>query len=150
MLKEKETMTDQSDLWKQEIEDLAESNGVKILSMVLGVTKGEAADMLLEDDAGLGKFPDSGFQQFLAIGNVLGVKVETTSRIQPQRSGFRSGVQFEDKFPTVSQWLKDNPTAFGILRAGDHYIYIGIGIVLASSVHSMKHIRVTHMILLGN
>jgi hypothetical protein len=144
-------MTEQSDVWTKEIEDLSKENSAKVLSIVLGITKGEAADRLLQEDAALGKFPaNSSFQQFLILGDVLGVTVKTASQVSTYRTGISSGVEFADKFPTINQWLEANPSAFGILRAGNHYVYVGMGIILSTSVPPFGHVRVTHVILLGD
>jgi hypothetical protein len=147
-------MTEQSDQWTREIEDLSNENSAKILSVVLGITKGEAADKLIEVTAkrakGFGPESSSGFQQFLSMANVLNTEMYTTSLVSTYRTGISSGVQFTDKFPTVNQWLNANPSAFGILRAGNHYVYVGMGIILSTSVPPFGHVKVTHMILLGD
>ena len=146
MQKEIEYMSDQTDDWTEEIESLAKENSARILSVVLGVTVGEAADKILET-AAIGSA--SGFRQAVAMARVLGTELHTTSLIQSHRTGDQSGVQFTDKFPTIHQWLMENPEAFGILRAGNHFFYVGCGVILAKSSYTSVIHRVTHVILLG-
>ena len=50
-------MTDQSDLWQREIESLSKENSAAILSVVLGITRGEAADRLLEIEPKISSSP---------------------------------------------------------------------------------------------
>lgn len=144
-------MSDQSDIWIREIESLMEEKSARILSIVLGITRGEAADKLLEldDHSSHIKNRPFSFIKFLAIGAVLDKQVHTASRIQSHRTGALSGVQFTDKFPTVNQWILRNPDKLAILRAGSHFIYVGCGIILDTDTRLPFHARVTHVIYLN-
>ena len=138
-------MSDKSDQWQEEIVDLAKENSSKVLSMVLGITNGEAADRLLEVSKGNleSKF---GFSPFLCIAMILETEVHTASLIQSYRTGISSYVQFADKFPTVNQWLVANPTRLAILRSGETFFYVGYGMVFSPKLVGQYH--VTHVIFL--
>lgn len=137
-------MSDKSDQWQEEIEDLADENAAVTLSMVLGITHGEAADKLLEIEYVMGA--RSGFRQFITMGQVLGKEVHTASLVQSYRAGISSHVQFTDKFPTVNQWLDTNPTRIALLRCGNNFVYVGYGMVFSPKIYGFK--TVTQVIFL--
>ena len=138
-------MSDKSDQWQEEIEDLAEENSSKVLSMVLGITNGESADKLLEHEPkAMGG--GSGFRQAVTLARILGTELHTTSLVQSYRTGISSHVQFTDKFPTVNQWLQKNPTRLAILRSGENFFYVGYGMVFSPKLLGQYH--VTHVIFL--
>jgi len=143
-------MSDKTDLWQKEIEDLATENSSTILAIVLGITREEAADKFLEiqDRYHIGGSL-SGFRQAVTMARILGTILHTASKIQSHRVGSSSGVQFLDRFPTVLQWLEENDRALAILRAKNHFIYVGHGIVLSTDVVSFKQARITHVIFLN-
>ncbi len=142
-------MSDQSDGWTREIEDLAKENSARVLSAVLGITRGEAADRILEKQpAHPWPLHSSGFNQMLIMAVILKRTVHTTSRVSSYRTGVLSGVQFTDKFPTVSRWLEDNPERLAILRSGSRFVYVGCGQVLLNTGPSVSYTRVTHVIFL--
>ncbi len=144
-------MTDSEKIlqWKKEIEDLSNENSARILSVVLGITRGEAADRLLEVDTRpwFGGFPKH-FQAFLAIGDVLGKEVQTASKVSSYRTGTQSGVQFLDKFPSVGRWLEKHPDRLAILRCGSKFVYVGSGQVFEVTALSTRALKVTHVIFL--
>ena len=144
-------MSDLSDRWTEEIESLAEENSVKVLSIILGITNGEAADKLLEhtSEPSWKQATGSGFRRFLAVGKVLSQVVHTTSKISSYRTGLSSHVQFADKFPTVGQWLEENPEELAILRVGSCFVYVGVGVVLNKSEVYPRHGQATHVIFLN-
>ncbi len=140
-------MSDQSDRWNEEIESLAKENSAAVLSVVLGITRGEAADRLLEQrPIPVGALP--GFSQMIDMAKILGTELHTASRINPKRVDERSGVDFTDKFPTTIQWLAMNPDRLAILRAGANFIYVGSGIVLTTDRAMSSQKKVTHVIYL--
>ena len=138
-------MSDKSDRWQEEIESLAEENSVKTLSMVLGITLGESADKFLErEPKAMGSA--TGFRQAVDMARILGTELHTASFIQSYRAGISSHVQFTDKFPTVNQWLGENPTRLAILRSGGNFFYVGYGMVFSPRLIGQYH--VTHIIYL--
>ena len=139
-------MTDKSDVWTKEIEDLSNENSAKILSTVLGITRGEAADKILEVGCIAGAA--TGFRQIMAIGQILGYEVHTASKISSYRTGFSAHVQFTDKFPSVGKWLEKNPTRLAILRCGSRFVYVGYGLVLEVTASHTRQMQVTHVIFL--
>ena len=139
-------LMNKSDLWRKEIESLTDENSVRILSTVLGVSRGEAADKMLEVESV--NVAATGFRQILAIGQILGHEVHTASKIQSHRTGIRSGVEFTDKFPKVNTWMERNPGRMAVLRAKCHFFYIGYGIVLDKTGREIGHLRVTHVVFL--
>ena len=136
----------EADKWKSEIESLSKENSARILSVVLGVTEGEAADRILEY-APEAMGARTGFSQAVTMARVLGTKLHTASKIQPHRTGIRSGVEFTDKFPKVHKWLERNPDRMAILRAGSSFYYVGYGVILAMA-GMISTRRVTHVIFL--
>ncbi len=140
-------MNDKSDAWRAEIEDLSNENSARILSIVLGVSVGEAADRILEHEPRvIGS--RTGFTQAVTLARILETELHTASRISTYRTGISSGVQFTDSFLTINQWLEANPRRLAILRAKQHFVYVGFGMVLSTSSHLPKHSRVTHVIYL--
>ena len=139
-------MTDQTDQWRKEIEGLSNENSAKILSIVLGITRGEAADKILEVEYVTGSA--TGFRQVLALGQILGHEVHTASKVSSHRTDTQSGVQFLDKFPSVGRWLEKHPDRLAILRCGSRFVYVGSGVVFEVTATSTRALKVTHVIFL--
>ena len=141
-------MSEDSDVWRREIENLAEENSARILGTVLGITAEEAADKFLEYEPRI-MGSRTGFSQAVIMARILGTELHTASRISSYRVGISSHVQFTDKFPTVGQWVNSNTDRLAVLRTGSHFVYVGYGMVLQAGSALPIHTRVTHVIFLN-
>lgn len=136
-----------SETWAREIEKYSYFCGPAVVAAVLSISRGEAADKLLE--IGTGCKTGSGFTQISSVAKVLKRNLESTNLgSRHARTGEYSRVKFTDTFPTVNQWLRENSTRIAVIRASNHVMYVGYGRIFEDNGVTIRKGRVTHAIFL--
>jgi ABC-type sugar transport system substrate-binding protein len=133
-----------SEMWAREIEKYSYFCGPAVVAAVLSISRGEAADKLLEIGTG---YNGGGWTAMSSVAKVLGKKLESANLgTKHARTGVASRVKFTDTFPTVNQWLQANPTRIAIIRASNHVMYVGFGHIFEANGVMIRKGRVTHVI----
>jgi len=132
--------------WAHEIEDFSSHCGPSVVAAALGISRGEAADKLLEQ--GVEADHKRGYTSIYAIGKILDRSVESTAINHIGAAGSHTHVKFTDRYPTVNQWLWEHKTSIAIIRAANHFMYVGFGLVLEDNGYEPRKGRVTHVVFL--
>ncbi len=134
--------------WVREIEEFSKFCAPAALAAVLGISRGEAADRLLEVGViagGDSRKWDGKWSSMVAVAKVLGRPLEKQSVNYVYGSG---RVKFTDRFLTVNQWLAENRESVAVIRASNHFLYVGFGQVLEDNGVKVRKGRVTHAVFL--
>ena len=131
--------------WAQEIEEFSKFCGPACVAAALGISRGEAADRMLE--IGVDADFQRGWTDINAIGVILDSPVEKQSVNWVAGSG---RIKFTDRFLTVGQWLEKNKDRIAVIRASDHLMYVGFGMIIEDNGIGIKKGRVTHAVFLDN